>query len=247
MSGRADRGHAYRAGCRDRDRAASGWRLRRRRRHARRAEARARPPRGRPQRSSLAAAREASRSLCLPVFARRGQRSRSRTAPPQRRPRRLSCRNRPRDCAPAKRLPARLGVVDPSACGALPAARASGRAAGVRAAAETETGRRDGGGAPRVGPRHLDLIGARYSSASAAWLPWSAQTGPIGSPCRGSDQSELERSRRPSTSAGGAVTGPTPTDHERWCDQLGVMAVRGNTRFGPSFRGRFGALIASRG
>ena len=47
---------------------------------------------------------------------------------------------------------------------------------------------------------------APYSSASAASPPWLPPTGPTGSPCPGSGRSALALSRKPSTSAGEAVT-----------------------------------------
>ena len=95
----AERDSRYppRARRRGRDRVASCRRLRRRCRHARRAQAGTRPPCRRAQRPPLAPARQAARRLRLPVPPRRGHRHRPWPAPPQRRSRRVPGCDRPGD------------------------------------------------------------------------------------------------------------------------------------------------------
>ena len=108
--------------------------------HARRAKARARPPRRRHEGPPVAAAREAPRRLRIPVPARRGHGHRPRPAPLQLGPRRLPRRDRPGDRAPAHRLAARLGALDPPARRPLPGRRAGSRPPGLRAATARSTG-----------------------------------------------------------------------------------------------------------
>jgi hypothetical protein len=112
--------------------ATSGGRLRGRRRHARRTQAHAGPSRRRAHGPPLAPARQVARRLRLPVPPRRGHRHRPRAASPQRRSWRVPGCDRPGNRAPAQRLPARLGALDPPPRGSLPGDRAGGGPTGVR-------------------------------------------------------------------------------------------------------------------